>query len=342
MTKSYSERCALARAVFADTQAKGLKTANDVLTFWGCMIEAGTALTMGAFKPIPRFDKLHFGGDAGAWKQAEKLLKIFEGVGCVERRKDGRSVEYVLVPEKFDPVLAASIAGRKSVRRKAESAPLPTPRDVAVKPEIRLVPTKPLRNKVEPSVAIIVDLANLTKHLHGGEGGRMILSPARMNWGAFLRHLASCGGKFPKVDRAVLCVSEVYYSLHYEALRCAEQHGFSVVKMFGEKDADPVVMSEIAKVVLDHLNIRYADRLPTIVLASGDKDFSAMIQVLRPFVQHEGLSLSLHVATWNAGLSRELYCQASEVLFIDDLLDSIDPFGASLRSKGGGAMLRRA
>lgn len=340
MTRSYSEICTTTRALFANINATQMKSAEDVLTCWEHMLEAGMALTLGTFSKTPRFNKIDFGT---CWPLIKDVLVPYEKHGCVEPLMEGRrTVGYVLVPERFSSALASKIAERKAkALRKVKVAPVTLPVEVKAKPEIRLVPTKPLRNKVEPSVAIIVDLANLTKHLHGGDGGKMILSPERMNWRAFRRHLSSCGDKSPKVDRAVLCVSEHYYNQHYMALRSAEQSGFTVVKMFGEKDADPVVMSQITKVVLDHLNLGYADRLPTIVLASGDKDFTPMIQALRPFVQHEGLSLSLHVATWNQALSRELYAVADKLIFIDDMLEAIDPFGSSLRRQKG-LLLRRA
>ena len=96
-----------------------------------------------------------------------------------------------------------------------------------------------------------------------------------------------------------------------------------------------MVMSEIVKVVLDHLNVQRADRMPTLVLASGDKDFACMVQALRPFVKHEGLELSLRVVTWSGKLSRELEGLANDILYLDDIVKYIDPYGSELMASGG-------
>ncbi len=324
---TYSELCARAAQLFSE--AKQIRSKEDYLGFWNHALQIGTELTLGTFVQKPRFNKRDF--DKATWPLVTKLFKPFLGVGCVEPHYEGKSlVAYVLVPPKFKPDVLEQLTKRLAGAGCKKTNVLPMPASTKrIPPEIRLVHTKPLRKKVEPSVAVIVDLANITNY--EDEHGRRVLAPERMNWAALLKHLAMWDGKSLPVDRAVLCVSKSYYSEHYAALQTAERHGFTVTKMFGDKEADPVVMSEIVKVVLDHLNVRYADRIPTLVLASGDKDFVPMVDTLRPIVAHEGLKLQLRIATWRHSCSPELYRASTEALFIDDILSSIDSIGAKTR-----------
>lgn len=330
---SYSELCAEAHRLFVTANQDGVKTFDDLLSFWTKMVDIGNKFAMDSSIRGLRFDRTDFTSDT--WKLVAKLMGPYELIGCAEKRMEGRKVAaYVINPDAFS---ADELSGLADRRKKARRKEAPIPEVITVEPTVRLVPTKPLRHHVDPSVAVIVDLANLTKHVDQNTG-RMILDPKRIDWNRFRTQLTMGEHGPEKIDRLIICVSEYYYTNNYAALSMAQRAGFEIVKMYGDKEADPVVMSEITRAVLDHLNLRYNDRIPTLVLASGDKDFTSIVQTLKPFVSHEGLSLSLRVVTWKDGLSRELYCACSEVLYLDDILAQVDPFGAQLRE---GYRLRR-
>ncbi len=334
--------CANARAVFKAFEMQQMQTTTGIFKIWDNMLTAAMAFSEDSLtKSPPRFDKDAF--DKTTWALVKSVLKPFVDIGCIEPRYTGKIITaYVFMPTKFEPKVVEQLAVRRAkVTAPARLSLVQNPPFVKpIEPEIRLVPTKIPRIKVEPSVAIIVDLANLTRNPTGDENGRQVLNPCRINWAQLRTKLStSAKGKNLRIDRAVLCVSTEYAHKHCASLRNAEQHGFTVSKMFGDKEADPVVMSEIVRVVLDHLNVGHADRMPTLVLASGDKDFACMVETLRPFVKHEGLELSLRVVTWANKLSHQLGALANDIVYLDDIVKYIDPYGGELLA--GGARLRR-
>ena len=183
------------------------------------------------------------------------------------------------------------------------------------------VSEKPKRKEAQDSRAVVIDLANVTKRRDAQ--GRQVLPINRINWNAFRNVLQMHHGESVLLERLVLCVSAHYYADNRTALSCAERAGFSVVTKYGDKEADPVVVCELMNVVHKALIRDYSDRIPTIVLVSGDADFSGVIHSLREVVKWEGLALPLHVVSWMDSLSLALDLNASKTTAIEDILRHI-------------------
>ncbi len=177
-----------------------------------------------------------------------------------------------------------------------------------------VVRTKAERNKSPKSIALIVDFPNFNS-LNS-------IRPEDINWAALKARLSIYHGTSILVARAILCVNEIYYQAHRSAFLAAEKH-FKIRKMQGNKDVDPVVSSEIISVILDHLLKLKNDRIPVINLVSGDKDFSWVLETLRPYVEDAGMKLELLITTWENGSSRALTDPAQQVTYIDDLIPLI-------------------
>ena len=328
---TYSDLCTQASLFFAHTSEQVMKSHEESTAFWMDAVKIAFDLGMGSSTSGPRLNRIDF--DRQTWKVLCGLLKPFEKIGCAEKRiGERRRIDaYVLKPEEFDPKRLRALTER---RKKSQAMRVQVPIPISVAPIIRLVPTKIPRKKVEASVAIIVDLANLTRNPSGDANGRKVLDPKRINWSQLLLQLSSYGGKSLPIDRAVICVSEAYHNFNRDALRSAEKHGFTISTMFGDKEADPVVMSEIVKTIFDHLQILHADRMPTLVVATGDKDFACMLETLRPYVRREGMELTVRVVSWQSKLSSELCDVSNKISYVDDFLRYIDPYGAQLMESG--------
>lgn len=295
--ENYSDVVAATRAVFIDAKTRGIKTEDDVLALWAQSVVLCQRFAMGSTVRGLRFEQVDF--DTAMWKAMTQLLASFVKAGCIDRRNGDRRLAGALV-------LMAEVATEKvltEVVRPKREYKKKTPAVVTPEKIIQTVYQKPPRKEVADSIAVIVDLANVTKRC--GKEGRYVLPANRINWSAFMECLRTYHGNALPVERAVLCVSEHYFAENQFALRSAERYGFRVSKKNGQKEGDPVVVCELLDAVLRPLLADHA-RIPVISLVSGDMDFSGIIDTLRTHLRVAGLDLRLRVTSWDEGLSYQL------------------------------------
>jgi hypothetical protein len=316
---NYSEVVAQARSAILRAQECGVKSTGDIVSLWGELLVLGQKLSMSSVGSVVRFNQTDF--DSPTWKALAKLCVPLEKAGCVERRSGDRRGRdaFILKPDvATEEVLTTVVHTKREYKKKSPAVVTNT---VYEKGEVRIVHQKPARKEAQDSRAVVIDIANVTKR-HGANG-RPMLPIDRINWNAFRNALQMHHEKMVPLERLVLCVSAHYYATNRFALAAAERVGFTVVTKYGDKEADPVVVCELMNVVHKALVRDYLDRIPTIVLVSGDADFSGVIHSLRELVKWEGLSLPIHVVSWEDSLSLSLELNASKTTALDGILKQI-------------------
>lgn len=263
--------------------------------------------------------------DANA-RMFRRHLTVLEEIAALSKvMEGGKIVRYRLEPEQFTTTeIAKSLHRREVKNNKRKKKPEAVVAQVVSKPER---PHAPSRKKLEPCIAIFIDLPNCVNYRP--EGSIRPLEPARINWANWKRVLAMYRGVSLPVERAILCVSEMYADEHRAALAEASKY-FTIAKMEKDKDVDPVMFSKVTRMILDHLYLEKSERLPVLNIVSGDKDFGWILDTLLPDIERAGLALSLRVTSWKRKLAHVLAERAHEIAWIDDTLTLVDPHGSAM------------
>ncbi len=248
-------------------------------------------------------------------QEIDALVSITEG---------GKIVRYRLDPEQFTTTELTRCLQRRDAksakRKKKPDAPI-------VAPVVHVRAPVPMRKKLEPCIAIFIDLPNCVHYRP--EGSIRPLETDRINWANWKRVLSTYRGVTLPVERAIVCVSEMYADEHRAALAEASKY-FTIAKMEKDKDVDPVVFSRVTRMILDHLYLEKSERLPVLNIVSGDKDFGWILDTLLPDIERAGLALSLRVTSWKRKLANVLALRAHEIAWIDDSLQLVDPHGSAM------------
>ncbi len=315
---SYSARVRAVRAMFSALD-HSLQSVDAVRAYWSAATKAARLLAMDSMSCVLRLNTQDF--EPLQWKTIKGTLEIFENeFKCAEARRAGRRLEgFVLKPDDFDEAKAASFVERR--KKKSRTPKTTVVVQEVIKTETKVVIEKQKRVHAAPSVSIIIDLANITKPTNSG----LELHQRGIDWAKLRDELAMYKGQPLPIERAIICISKGYMQKHSHYLAAAKQY-FEVKSYGGDKEADPVVMAEIDDVLFTHLlpSQKFTDRLPVIVLVSGDTDFSFMLAGARKHAAWEELTLKLRVVTWAQKLSGELSRLADETTFIEELLPRID------------------
>ncbi|MBI4837039.1 MAG: NYN domain-containing protein [Candidatus Portnoybacteria bacterium] len=173
-----------------------------------------------------------------------------------------------------------------------------------------------------PTLLLFVDIPNV--------GGRGITDIERINWSTFKQKLApSC----PTRHCRVYCTlpKQYYFKEAWPIYANLTVNGFTVVcdrEGFGKsKDIDNLMITDL----LDDTIVGFdSGKKMTLIIVSGDRDFTAPLRVLKAKAERHQIQLKIKVVSWKEQLSKVLKEMADEIVYLDTLLKFIDPTGYEL------------